>query len=70
MIDQADANAVEPADGNQMSKSLAPGGGPECHWITSLHVEVEQVGVPSFKQAVGSPGIDVRKQLDPFRAIG
>ena len=97
MIDQAEANAVEPAeateqilidpfigekihyrfevqterlDGDQMTKSLdAPGGSPECHWITRLHVEVQQFAVPSFKQAVGSPGIHMRKQLDPFRAV-
>ena len=61
MIDQAEANAVEPAE--------APGGSPECHWITRLHVEVQQFGVPSFKQAVGSPGIHLRKLLDPFRAV-
>src|SRR5580658_6120259 len=76
MIDQAQANAVEPAeapeqilidpfigekihyrfevqterlDGDQMTKSLdAPGGSPECHWITRLHVEVQRFGVPSF----------------------
>ena len=97
MIDQAKANAVEPAeapeqilidpfigekihyrfevqterlDGDQMTKSLnAPGGSPECHSITRLHVEVQQFGVLSFKEAAGSPGIHVRKQLDPFRAI-
>jgi hypothetical protein len=85
MIDQAEANAVEPAeapeqilidpfigekihyrfevqtkrlDGDQMTKSLdAPGGSPECHRITRLYVEAQQFGVPSFKQAVGSPGI-------------
>lgn len=53
-----------------MTKSLdAPGGSAECHWITGLHVEVQQFAVPSFKQAVGSPGINVRQQLDPFRAV-
>ena len=36
---------------------------------TLLHLEVQQFAVPSFKQAVGSPGIHVRKQLDPFRAV-
>jgi len=97
MIDEAEANAVEPAeapeqilvdpfisekihyrfgvqikrlDGDQMTKHLdAPGGSPECHGIARLNVEVQQFGVPSFKQAVGSPGIRVRKQLDPFRAV-
>ena len=57
-------------DGDQMTKSLdAPGASPECRWITRLRVEVQQFGVPSFKQAVGSPGIHVGKQLDPFRAV-
>jgi hypothetical protein len=97
MIDEAEANAAEPAEapeqilidpfigekihyrfevqterlnGDQMTKSLdAPGGSPECHWITRLHVEVQQFGMPSFKQAVGGPGIQMRKQLDPFRAV-
>ena len=83
MIDEAEANAVEPAeapeqilidpfigekihyrfevqterlDGDQMTKSLdAPCGRPECHWITRFYVEVQQFGVPSFKQAVGAP---------------
>lgn len=56
-------------DGDQMTKSLdTPRGSPECHWIARLHVEVQQFAVPSFKQAVESPGIHVRKQLDPFRA--
>ena len=94
MIDQAEANAVEPAeatkqilidpfigekihyrfeaqaerlDGDQMTKSLdAPGGSPERHWITRLDVEVQQFAVTSFKTAMGSPGIHVRKQLDTF----
>jgi hypothetical protein len=86
MIDQAEANAVEPAEAAeqilidpfigkntlpiQMTKSLdALGSSPECHWITRLHVEVQQFGLPSFKQAVGSPGIHVRKQLNSFRAV-
>jgi hypothetical protein len=97
MIDEAEANAVEPAeapeqilidpfigekihhrfevqterpDGDQMTKSLdASGGSPECQWITRLHVQVQQFGVPSFKQAMGSPGIHVCKQLDLFRAV-
>jgi hypothetical protein len=25
--------------------------------------------MPSFKQAAGGPGIQMRKQLDPFRAV-
>jgi len=81
MIDQAQANAVEPAeapkqilvdpfigekihyrfdaqterfDGDEMTKSLdAPGGSPERDGITRVHVEVQQLPVASFKQAVG-----------------
>src|SRR5271165_2594557 len=61
---------TERLDGDQMPKSLdAPGGSPECKCVTRLHVEVQQFALPSFKQAVGSPGIHVRKQLDPFRAV-
>jgi len=60
---------AESLDGNQVSKCIdAPGGSPECHRITRLHVDIHQFGVPSFKQAVGSPSIHVRKQLDPFLA--
>jgi hypothetical protein len=52
-----------------MTKGFDPSGGsPECHWITSLNVEVQQFRVPSFKQAVRSPGIHVRKKLNPLRA--
>ena len=91
MIDQAEANAVEPAespeqilidpfigekmhyrfevqterpDGDQMTKS------PDTtrmlerpRWQSGmpldprLHVEVQQFAVPSFKQAVGRPGM-------------
>jgi len=60
---------TERLDGDKMTNRLdAPGGSPECHWIARLHVEVQQFGVPSFKQAVGSPGIHLRKQLDSFPA--
>jgi len=56
---------TERLDGDQMTKRLdASGGGPECHRIARFHVEVQQFGVPSFKQAVESPGIHLRKQLD------
>ena len=83
MIDQAEANAVEPAeapeqilidpfigkkinyrfevqterlDGDQMTKSLdAPGGSAECHWITCLHVEVQQVRRAFVQTGSGKP---------------
>lgn len=46
---------TERLDGDQITKSLdAPSGSPECRWITRLHVEVQQFGMPSFKQALES----------------